>query len=162
MAPTRPLRCSRRPIAPSMRLLALLWLAISTQACSSEHRGDWSGTFEGTVSGTLELTINARGTTCQGTMTGATSDGQPFTIEFEGILRQDYLSTELKGRAGLEAGNLARGAGALPLSFRGSMTGFLSADEGHGEWQAELNLNSYPMSGTWTLYQHGQAEPNDS
>jgi len=40
------------------RRLALLLVA----GCSSPNRGIWKGTFDGSVSGTVEFRINARGT----------------------------------------------------------------------------------------------------
>lgn len=127
----------------SRRAAAVLLLALA--ACASPNRGEWEGTFEGSVSGVVRFEINARGTSLTGTLEGTTAHGQPFTADMEGRIRGEhfYATFEGKSRAGL-----------LPVGFEGLMRGTLSGGAGHGDWTAELMPRSTgEMKGTWEVTQ---------
>lgn len=137
---SRPRR-SRR----SVGLPIVLVVAAGLLACSSPNRGYWSGSFDGSVSGIVEFTINARGTKIKGKMTGETSEGQPFHATLEGTLRQDFIKADFEGKSGNPYG--------LPIPFEGEMTGSLEGGIGAGDWSAQLWANSYDLFGTWSVEQ---------
>lgn len=130
---------------PRFRGAAALGLLTLTLACGSPNRGHWSGTFDGSVSGTVEFDINARGTRVEGRMTGSTVDGEPFRATLEGILRQDYFRADFEGRAG--------GSFGLPVPFEGEMTGSLDRGLGSGDWACTLWRSSSRLQGTWSVEQ---------
>ncbi len=125
------------------RVRTLLAALVFLVACSSPNRGVWRGSFEGTLSGTVEFRINARGSKLTGSLDGATSDGEPFSAKMTGKLNgADFYATfKGKGQTGL-----------LPVPFEGLMTGRLEQGEGQGDWQAELRTG-WKMSGSWTVKQ---------
>lgn len=129
----------------SRAAVATVAFGLLVLSCSSPNRGRWSGTFDGSVSGTVELEINARGTRVEGRMTGSTADGQPFRATLEGILRQDYLRADFEGRAG--------GSLGMPVPFEGEMTGSLGLGLGSGEWACILWRSSTRLAGTWSVAQ---------
>lgn len=113
-------------------------------ACSSPNRGVWKGSFDGSVSGTVEFRINSRGTKATGTIDGATSEGQAFKAEMEGTLDGEVIETKFEGRA--VAG------GVIPIVlFRGTMTGRLGDGNGDGRWTAVLERSGQRLSGRWTV-----------
>ena len=83
-------------------------------ACSSPNRGKWSGTFDGSVAGTVDFTINARGTALEGKMEGATTDGAPFHATMKGTIRDNYFYANFEGRTD---------TGLRPIPFTGFMKG---------------------------------------
>lgn len=120
-------------------------LALSLLAgCSSPNRGTWRGTFDGSVAGTVEFTINARGTRLTGSMTGATRERQPFKAELEGKIKGDNFYAEFRG---------ASRFGALPVAFEGFMRGTLTDGLGTGDWQAELAVSKQKLRGSWQVEQ---------
>lgn len=120
-------------------LLALLLLGFS--ACSSPNRGWWRGSFEGDVTGTMEFSINSRGTRAKGKITGNLSTGESFRAEFEGTLNQGYLRTELVGSSDTEFG--------LRAGFEGSLSGDLDRGEADGNWRVQLRQVGRQLEGQW-------------
>ena len=102
--------------------LAVALALVSALACSSPNRGRWQGTFEGGVDGTMEFTVNARGTEAAGRITGATRGGEKFEAKFEGSLNQGFLNARFEGSGqtgvGLPAG-VSRRAPRRPRAGRG-------------------------------------------
>ena len=94
----------------------------ATLACSSPNRGRWQGTFEGGVDGTMEFTVNARGTEAEGKITGATRRGEKFEADFEGSLNQGFLNADFEGSSQTGVG--------LPAGFRGKLQGDLARGQG--------------------------------
>jgi hypothetical protein len=128
---------------------AVLWLAtvLVVASCASPHRGEWHGTFDGTVAGTVEMEIGWRGTKVRGEMRGQTRDGQPFEAKLGGTLAWDRIQATFRGasRSGAVTG--------LPITFEGEMAGSLLEGRGEGEWAARLFAGRMPMSGTWRIEQ---------
>lgn len=124
-------------------LWLVLLLAFPAIGCWSPNRGRWAGTFDGSVDGTVEFEINARGTRLSGRMQGATRSGEPFQATLEGILREDFIDAGFAGTAGSTAG--------LPVTFEGRMSGSLADGEGTGDWQATLRFAGTRMAGTWSV-----------
>jgi len=138
----------RRRAASTLAIasLALLCLALaSLAACSSPDRGRWQGSFEGGVAGTMEFTVNARGTKADGKITGATRDGQKFDAEFEGSLNQGFLNAEFEG-----SGQTGMG---LPAGFRGKLQGDLENGAGKGSWTVDLIQVRAHYQGKWSATQ---------
>jgi hypothetical protein len=143
----------RRPPACHPRLLPLLaapaLLLLVLIGCSSPNRGVWKGSFDGSVSGVVELRINARGTKATGTIDGTTSDGQPFKAEMTGTLTGEVIQTRFEGRA-------VAGGGIVPIAlFQGTMTGRLGGGDGaggsgEGSWTAVLR-GGQRLAGRWKL-----------
>jgi len=131
---------SGRRIARGLFGMALLALA----ACSSPNRGSWSGTFDGSVAGAVDFTINTRGTSLEGKMEGTTSDGSPFHAKMKGTIRETYFYATFDGRTD---------TGLRPIPFEGFMKGELAAGKGSGEWDATIRFTSSKMNGTWTVTQ---------
>jgi hypothetical protein len=131
---------SARRLVRGVAGVALLSLA----ACRSPNRGTWSGTFDGSVAGSVDFTINARGTTLEGTMEGATSDGSPFHAKMKGTIRDAYFYATFDGRTD---------TGLRPIPFEGFMKGELVAGQGKGEWDATIRFTSAKMNGTWNVTQ---------
>jgi hypothetical protein len=124
---------------------ALLSGLVTLAACASPNRGRWTGTFDGTVSGTVEMEIGWRGTEVTGEMRGQTRDGQPFEATLGGSLAWDRIEAKFRGASQSGMG--------LPLSFDGEMSGSLLEGRGEGEWVARLLAGRMPMSGTWRIEQ---------
>ena len=123
-------------------ILGFAMLALA--ACSSPNRGAWSGTFDGSVAGTVEFTINTRGTALEGKMDGATSDGSPFHATMKGEIRETFFHATFEGRTD---------TGLRPIPFTGFMKGELAAGKGAGEWDATIRFTDAKMNGTWTVTQ---------
>lgn len=121
-------------------MLVVLLLA----ACSSPNRGAWTGTFDGSVSGTVDFTIDARGNSLTGRMEGKTSDGSPFHAEMEGKITDRYFYATFEGRTD---------TGLRPIPFEGFMKGELGDGQGKGDWDAKIRFTQTPMNGTWTVRQ---------
>ena len=138
-----------RLAAPRVGRAALafaLGIAIaSTLSCSSPNRGRWQGTFEGGVDGTMEFTVNSRGTEAEGEISGATRGGEKFEAEFEGGLNQGFLNAKFEG-----SGQTGMG---LPAGFRGVLQGDLAAGAARGTWTVDLIQVRAHYEGTWTATQ---------
>ena len=105
----------------------LLWWSLA-----SPLRGRWAGTFDGSVSGTVEFRIGVRGTSVSGTMTGQTSSGEPFSADLDGQVSGGYLQAGFTGSG--------RG-GPLGIQFRGTLEGPLDPAgraETSGTWRCAL------------------------
>jgi hypothetical protein len=126
------------------RRLALAGALACLAACSSPNRGEWSGTFAGSVSGNVEFKINSRGTTLTGKMEGTTSDGAPFHADMEGKISERYFYATFEGRTD---------TGLRPIPFEGFMKGELGDGKGAGDWDAKIRFTETPMNGTWTVTQ---------
>ena len=138
-------RAAARP-RPARRLgvLGLLGLLVLAAACRSPNRGVWQGTFDGSVRGTVEFRINARGTRLSGSMSGSTRDGQPFRAELDGKIQGDHFYATFEG---------ASRAGALPVAFAGFLRGTLADGRGEGDWQCELAVTRQKLAGEWAVEQ---------
>lgn len=137
----------RRGAGAVLLSLALLsWALLSLAACRSPNRGVWRGTFDGSVRGTVEFRINARGTRLSGSMSGATREQQPFRAEMSGKIQGDHFYATFTG---------ASRAGALPVAFEGFLRGTLAAGHGSGDWQCELTLTRQKLKGEWEVEQVG-------
>jgi hypothetical protein len=124
------------------------WLAVGlalTLGCSSPNRGRWQGTFEGGVDGTMEFTVNARGTKASGRITGATRRGEKFEAKFEGSLNQGFLNAKFEGSGQTGVG--------LPAGFRGELQGDLEEGEAAGSWKVDLIQVRAHYEGTWAATQ---------
>ncbi len=132
-------RCKSAPGPASLLALVLL-----VAACQSPNRGSWAGTFDGSVAGTVEFRINARGTRLTGELSGETQDRQPFAAEMEGRLSGDRFYAKFAGKSR---------AGMLPVAFEGLMEGELKAGHGEGEWSCELRFNQRRLKGHWRVEQ---------
>jgi len=131
-----------------LRLAALLLLGalpISSLACASPDRGWWRGTFDGTVSGTVEFEIGTRGTRMRGSMTGTTRDGQPFEGDLRGKLDRGRIEATFEGRSRTGLG--------LPIVFDGALVGSLADGAGKGTWSARIALPQMIMDGSWSVVQ---------
>lgn len=113
-------------------------------ACSSPNRGAWSGTFDGSVSGQVDFTINSRGTALTGKMEGTTSDGSPFHATMKGKITDRYFYATFEGRTD---------TGLRPIPFEGFMKGELGDGKGAGDWDAKIRFTQTAMNGTWTVEQ---------
>jgi hypothetical protein len=122
-----------------------LAVAATLAACSSPNRGRWQGTFEGGVDGTMEFTVNARGTSAEGRITGATRRGETFEAEFEGSLNQGFLNARFEGSGQTGIG--------LPAGFRGSLQGDLADGDAAGSWKVDLLQVRTHYEGTWAAVQ---------
>ena len=129
------------------RYCLALTLGAALAACSSPNRGRWQGTFEGGVDGTMEFTVNARGTEAEGRISGATRGGETFEAEFEGSLNQGFLNAKFEGRGQTGMG--------LPAGFRGAMQGDLAAGAAQGTWTVDLIQVRAHYEGTWAATQIG-------
>ncbi len=127
------------------RGLLALFIFLVFAACSSPNRGWWQGSFEGDVAGTMELSINARGTKAKGEVTGRLSSGEGFRAEFEGTLNQGFLRAELTGSSETSVG--------LRAGFEGLITGDLAAGKGAGQWKADLKPAGRQLEGEWQASQ---------
>ncbi len=125
-------------VAALLLCMGLAW------GCRSPNRGVWKGTFEGSVHGTVEFRINARGTRLSGSMAGATRENQPFRAEMEGTIHGDHFYATFEG---------ASRAGALPVAFEGFLRGTLAAGRGAGDWQCELTVTRQKLKGEWQVEQ---------
>ena len=122
-------------------------LVAGALGCSSPDRGVWSGTFDGSVSGTVDFTINARGTSLEGKMEGTTSDGSPFHATMKGTIRDTYFYAKFDGRTD---------TGLRPIPFEGLMKGELADGRGTGDWDATIRFTSTQMKGTWQVEQQSR------
>jgi hypothetical protein len=127
------------------------WLALALAlvsifaACSSPNRGRWQGTFEGGVDGTMEFTVNARGTKADGRITGATRRGEKFEAKFEGSLNQGFLNARFEGSGQTGVG--------LPAGFRGELQGDLAEGIAAGRWKVDLIQVRTHYEGKWAATQ---------
>ncbi len=133
-----PRRFARRAVIAGLALAA---------ACSSPDRGVWTGTFDGSVAGTVEFTINSRGTSLEGKMEGATSDGSPFHAKMKGTIRDTYFYATFNGRTD---------TGLRPIPFTGFMKGELAGGQGVGEWDATIRFTQNQVNGTWSVKQQAR------
>jgi hypothetical protein len=124
-------------------LLSAVLSAGLLAACSSPNQGRWRGTFDGTLSGTVEFQINSRGTALTGELEGATSDGQTFSAEMKGKLHDGYFYASFKGQGQ---------TGLLPVPFEGLMKGELADGAASGDWDAELRTG-WKLAGQWVAEQ---------
>ncbi len=128
-----------------LAFIALL-LSVASVACSSPNGGEWTGTFEGHVRGTMDFSIDRRGTKLEGKMTGETVEGEPFRASLEGRIRgADYRAT-FEGRA------------RNGIHFKGIMRGTIAQGTGKGNWEATLYSplargRSGEVSGHWEARQ---------
>jgi hypothetical protein len=127
------------------RYSVALALAATLAACSSPNRGRWQGTFEGGVDGTMEFTVNARGTRADGRITGATRRGEKFEAKFEGSLNQGFLNARLEGSSQTGIG--------LPAGFRGELQGDLAEGDAAGSWKVDLIQVRAHYEGQWAAKQ---------
>ncbi len=125
--------------------LAVALALVSALACSSPNRGRWQGTFEGGVDGTMEFTVNARGTEASGRITGATRGGEKFEASFEGSLNQGFLNARFEGSGQTGVG--------LPAGFRGELQGDLEQGAAAGGWKVDLIQVRTHYEGTWAATQ---------
>jgi hypothetical protein len=127
------------------RLLACGLVAAALGGCSSPDRGWWRGTFDGTVTGTVEFEIGTRGTRLRGAMRGATRDGQPFEADLRGSLERGRIEATFEGRS--------RSGLGLPIRFDGALVGSLGGGAGKGTWNARVTLPQMIMDGSWAVAQ---------
>lgn len=120
--------------------LALVGAAIAVTGCSSPNRGHWAGSFEGSVAGTVEFTIDTRGSNLTGTMTGKTEGGEDFHASMKGSLSGMDLVAEFEGSATTDF---------RPVPFNGVMKGQLLQGKSHGSWECTLRFTDQRMTGTW-------------
>lgn len=131
-----------------MRRHALLVLtAVVLAGCSSPNRGEWKGDFDGSVSGTVEFTINTRGTSLTGKMDGKTAGGEDFHATMKGTLRGVDLVAEFAGSATTDY---------RPVPFTGVMRGELLRGQAHGTWECTIRFTQTAMHGGWRV---GQQSP---
>jgi hypothetical protein len=121
-------------------------MALALAACSSPNRGVWRGTFDGSVAGTVEFRISARGTSLTGTMEGSTRDRQPFHADLEGTIKGDYFYATFEGTGSAEL---------RPVPFAGFMKGELRDGRGEGDWEATLRFTEQELRGGWRVDQVG-------
>jgi hypothetical protein len=125
------------------------WLALAMAstlaACSSPNRGRWQGTFEGGVDGSMEFSVNARGTEAEGRITGATRRGEKFEATFEGSLNQGFLNARFEGSSQTGIG--------LPAGFRGELQGDLAQGNAAGSWKVDLIQVRTHYEGKWAATQ---------
>ena len=120
-------------------------LAPTLLACASPNRGTWRGTFTGGVSGTMEFTIDTRGTRAEGRIVGSTREGQAFEADFEGSLNVDYLKAEFTGSSDSDLG--------LRAGFEGTLDGTVAAGAADGRWNVTLRYAGTGYEGTWQATQ---------
>ena len=104
----------------------------------------WRGTFDGSVTGEVEFSISARGTSLTGTMEGSTRDRQPFHADLEGTIKGDYFYATFEGTGSAEL---------RPVPFEGFMKGELRDGRGEGEWEATLRFTRQKLDGSWRVDQ---------
>ncbi len=129
-----------RLVVPALSLA----VAVLAQGCSSPNRGEWKGDFDGSVTGTVDFTINTRGTKLTGTMAGKTSGGQDFHATMEGTLAGVDLVAELEGSATTDY---------RPVPFTGVMKGELLRGKAHGSWECTIRFTDQKMNGDWRVTQ---------
>lgn len=115
--------------------------------CGSPNRGHWNGTFEGSVSGSMEFDISAYGDKLKGSLSGSTRDGQPFEAKLAGRVKGEHFFAEIEG--------MSR-AGALPVAFEGLMKGSLAEGQGEGDWSCTLRFNQVRLKGRWEARQESR------
>jgi len=140
----REARSRPRANAP-LAVAALAALVVVAIGCSSPNRGRWRGTFEGGVAGTMEFTVNARGTKAAGKITGETRRGEKFDAEFDGSLDQGFLNARFSGSGQTSVG--------LPAGFRGELQGDLEQGKAEGSWKVELIQVRAHYQGKWAATQ---------
>ena len=124
--------------------IAVLVSAGAFLACSSPNRGKWQGDFEGSVAGTVEFTINTRGTSLRGTMEGKTASGEDFHAKMKGTLAGDDLVAEFEGSATTDF---------RPVPFTGVLRGQLLRGQAHGTWECTIRFTESSMQGTFKVTQ---------
>ena len=139
------LAASRARVARAMCAVASGIAIATTFACSSPNRGRWQGTFAGGVDGTMEFTVNSRGTEAEGRISGATRRGEKFEADFEGSLNQNFLNAKFEGSSQTGMG--------LPAGFRGELQGDLAERAGEGSWTVDLIQVRAHYEGTWNATQ---------
>lgn len=132
------------------RVGLLVCLLSAVVACSSPNRGWWRGSFEGDVTGTMEFSINSRGTRAEGQVTGTLSNGESFRAEFEGTLNRGYLQADLVGSSDTDLG--------LRAGFEGVISGRLEGGAAAGDWQADLRQARRHLEGRWQAAQLGNQQ----
>lgn len=132
-------------VEPRIRAVAGGLALIAALACSSPNRGRWQGSFEGGVSGTMDFTVNARGTRADGEITGATRGGEKFEASFEGSLNQGFLNADFEGSGQTGIG--------LPAGFTGNLQGDLDQGRGEGTWTVDLTQARVHYEGSWSASQ---------
>jgi len=130
--------------ATRLLLLALAASLVTLAGCSSPNRGQWKGDFDGSVAGTVEFTINTRGTSLSGKMDGKTASGEDFHATMKGTLAGVDLVAEFEGSATTDY---------RPVPFTGVMRGELRAGQAHGSWECTIRFTQTPMSGSWRVSQ---------
>jgi len=138
-------RRARTVRQPRAVVIAVAWVFAATVACSSPNQGRWQGAFEGGVDGTMEFTVNARGTEAEGKITGATRRGEKFEADFEGSLNQGFLNADFEGSSQTGVG--------LPAGFRGKLQGDLAEGKATGTWTVDLIQVRAHYEGAWTATQ---------
>jgi len=131
-----------RPRRPAF--IALLLAVPLVAGCSSPNRGSWKGTFDGSVSGTVEFRINARGTSLTGKMEGTTESGAPFHAAMEGEIRGELFRADFEGKSDTDF---------RPVPFNGAMRGRLGSGKGSGDWDARIRFTQEELRGSWSVAQ---------
>lgn len=134
------------PRRRGVRALGAAVALLSLAACNSPNRGVWRGTFDGSVAGTVEFRINARGTRLTGRMEGTTREGAAFHAEMEGSIHGDVFSATFEGRSDTDF---------RPVPFDGRMGGRLVVGDGQGDWRARLRFTQEELHGSWNVHQVG-------
>ena len=124
--------------------LAALGTAVLAVGCSSPNRGLWQGDFDGSVAGTVQFTINTRGTSLTGKMDGKTASGEDFHATMKGSLAGVDLVAEFEGSATTDF---------RPVPFTGVMKGELRQGQAHGTWECTIRFTQTRMSGGWRVTQ---------
>ena len=130
--------------AARLASLALLASFVALAGCSSPNRGLWKGDFDGSVAGTVEFTINTRGTSLTGKMDGKTASGEDFHATMKGTLTGVDLVAEFEGSATTDF---------RPVPFTGVMKGELRQGQAHGTWECTIRFTQTQMNGTWRVTQ---------
>ena len=92
------------------------------------------------MAGSVEFTINTRGTNLTGTMTGKTAGGEDFHASMKGSLSGMDLVAEFEGSATTDF---------RPVPFNGVVKGQLLQGKAHGSWECTLRFTDQRMLGTW-------------
>ncbi|HVS15133.1 MAG TPA: hypothetical protein VMV46_14490 [Thermoanaerobaculia bacterium] len=140
-----PVAGARRWQKRAAALVLAAALVATAPGCGSPDRGWWRGTFDGTVTGTVEFEIGTRGTRLRGSMHGATRDGQPFEADLRGTLDRGRIEATFEGRS--------RSGLGLPARFDGALVGSLRDGAGKGTWNARVTLPQMILEGSWSVVQ---------
>lgn len=129
---------------PGLRPTAAAALLLLAACAPSPNRGTWRGDFEGSLSGTVEFRIDARGSELTGTIEGTTSDGAPFQATMEGRIRDRHFYASFEG---------AGQAQLYRVPFTGFMRGQLAEGAAEGDWEAEIRGRGGELAGAWRVTQ---------